>query len=440
MRRSAHARLAVVFVAGALLAAACAGSNGGSARGSLSLASREGGYPALAPFDDPVEFDGKAWIYEGEFLETTVVDTAVIRLSDGTYRMYYITADRVERGGPDGLSAENPRIMTLTSADGIEWSDPVPAVGILPGGTPEPIELEDGTIRVFIKYRDEPVSAWESTDGVTFERVFDREGVCKSKAGTGSVHRLDDGTWRMWVNEPPGCDDPDLSIEKATPQVYSARSDDGVRWRYEKGVRVWLIPEGPRNPDVVIREDGTYLMTYWIAHSTMATESKDGLEWSRGEVVGFGADPGLYIDAEGNLRVITNIPDLDAGLQRSFRYVYGDVRFELGVVGQPSASRSDLEGSYVLHLGPELTLKVVGEEGVKVDLSVFVLDFEDGVFSPGEGRPTGTLSPASGTVPFEATLRMSFPEKEDLGSLALAIVEATDGRTTLRLPLPVSAR
>lgn len=160
--------------------------------------------------------------------------------ADGIYKMWYV-------GSSD--HARNPSYIHLgyaTSADGLRWDprpdNPIVTDDAIPWGWrfQAPYVLYDLEARIYRMWftavdeidaegrpwLNQRVGYGESPDGISW--TFHPEPVLRTGRRP-CVLKLDDGTYRMWVNAPSRAT-PDLPM---TLNVVSARSGDGLHWEHE---------------------------------------------------------------------------------------------------------------------------------------------------------------------------------------------------------------
>ena len=161
--------------------------------------------------------------------------------ADGIFKMWYV-------GSSD--HARNPSYIHLgyaTSTDGLRWDprpdNPIATDDAIPWGwrfqAPYVLyDLETKIYRMWFTAVDEidtegrpwlnqRVGYGESPDGISW--TFHPEPVLRTGRRP-CVLKLDDGTYRMWVNA-PSTETPDL---KMTENIISARSGDGLHWEHEE--------------------------------------------------------------------------------------------------------------------------------------------------------------------------------------------------------------
>lgn len=146
---------------------------------------------------------------EGSYDSYNVASPTVVQLKDGTYRMFY-------RGGVQGKydeyskNDEITRILSATSADGIEWkkddsvvvdSNATEYKGLLDG--PEAVIWDDGTLKLYFMSYEGIYLTEISKDGKpgSVEKVIDAQGPDHAPCDP-SVIRVS-GTWRMYYGIHP---------------------------------------------------------------------------------------------------------------------------------------------------------------------------------------------------------------------------------------------
>lgn len=184
------------------------------------------------------------------------------------------------------LWANTPeRIVAFRSRDGLVFR---PAAGRMPlGAHPTVVQLRPGLLRMYyatadaLPYEPSRVRSAVSRDGLTW---FLEEGNRFADAGFGvmEVVRLEDGSWRLYLNDRPF---------KGLSRIVSGRSTKGITFHPERGAR---LPWPYADPAVVRLASGRWLMVLSaIEHRQRLylAESEDGLRWKldRGPLVD---DPG----------------------------------------------------------------------------------------------------------------------------------------------------
>lgn len=253
-----------------------------------------------------VSSDGLIWTKEpgirvdiGEYAGWGVSSPEVVMLPNGTYRMYYI--------GHQTLNVyNNYRILSATSADGINWVQD-PGIRINNNGSydnryayaPDIIELPDGTYKMYYTglvwggYGTYYILSALSSDGLTWTKEGGIRIHPPPNVTSGDTIILSDGTYRMYYSVPGGT--------SGGAMIISAVSYDGSTWTVENDIRVdnggIYDTQSASHPDIVELPDGTYRMYYggWdgTVSSILSAVSSDGLTWTKmaGEVITSG---GIY--------------------------------------------------------------------------------------------------------------------------------------------------
>ncbi len=152
--------------------------------------------------------DGLTWTKESGYRLTTggtydsgqVHNPEVIKLDDGTYRMYYF-------GSESGSSAY--RILSATSSDGLTWTKES-GVRIERDSTsdqvcyPDVIRLSDGSYRMYYSKSGGNILSATSSDGLTLTKEsgtrISKGGTYDSTAYASNTITLDDGSKRMYYS------------------------------------------------------------------------------------------------------------------------------------------------------------------------------------------------------------------------------------------------
>lgn len=225
------------------------------------------------------------------------VSPRVVRLADGTWRMYY-TQILPREGNPTGANDYDnatTRILSARSDDGVAWN-PEPGVRLSPaeGGagdfrvvSSEVAPAADGSGRLRMYYECCPgsqgvqnsIRSAVSDDGLDWEP---EPGVRLQVAGANimapRILFLGDGRLRLYVTQ-------------RGVGIVSAISSDGMTFELEPGPR---FPGDPSTfaPDLVVLPDGRYRI-YFVANVSgrqarqgggqhlMTALSDDGLTWER---------------------------------------------------------------------------------------------------------------------------------------------------------------
>jgi hypothetical protein len=186
-----------------------------------------------------------------------------------------VSADALRR--PDGsflLWANTPAaIVAYRSRDGLTFRA---MRGRMPlGAHPTVVELPRARLRMYyatpagLPYEPSRVRSAVSRDGLTW---FLEPGNRFADAGFGvmEVVQLDDGSWRLYLNDRPF---------KGRSRIVSGRSTKGITFHPERGVR---LPWPYADPAVVRLASGRWLMVLSAIERRQRlylAESADGLEW-----------------------------------------------------------------------------------------------------------------------------------------------------------------
>ena len=198
--------------------------------------------------------------------ECQVHGATVVRLDDGSYRMYYVADNG---GGGPGYGIH--RIYSAISSDGLNFTREgvrIESEGTSDNGwasVPEIVRTFDGKYRLYYcSGGAESIASAISDDGLNFTREYgpgvgDGTGVYGADP---AVCKLPDDTYWMFFASPGG-PMPPWYLEKG---IYSARSADGVNFTKDPEVRV--SPGGvddslnTYDPTVIALPDGRFRMYY----------------------------------------------------------------------------------------------------------------------------------------------------------------------------------
>lgn len=183
-----------------------------------------------------IDIPGKAWIHGSEI--------GVATATDGGRFLYRGTLD-----------------LDIESGHNTHWA-------------PE-ILHHDGTYHLYVSYLPGVPQAWEgprylvhcTSDDCREWTVESRLSLSSDRVIDADVHRLDDGTWRMWYKD-----------EAADAYIYAADSDDLYRWTAHETP---VLDDQPQEAPVVFewREYYWLLTDSWDGLSVY--RSSDGREWTR---------------------------------------------------------------------------------------------------------------------------------------------------------------
>jgi hypothetical protein len=188
-----------------------------------------------------------------------VVSADALRQADGSLLLWANT--------PEGIEA-------FRSRDGLVFRH---AAGRMPlGAHPTVVRLPSGRLRMYystpdaLPYEPSRVRSAISRDGLTW---FLEDGNRFADAGFGvmEVVPLDDGTWRLYLNDRPF---------KGPSRIVSGRSTKGITFHPERGIR---LPSPYADPAVARLASGRWLMVLSaIEHRQRLylADSADGLRWT----------------------------------------------------------------------------------------------------------------------------------------------------------------
>jgi len=175
-------------------------------------------------------------------------DPSLIKLDDGTYRMYYVDLNS---------------IWTATSSDGLNWTkESNTGISNTSGGqawgVPDSIELPDGRIRLYwvdmpSESNYEVIKSAISSDGVTFalESGFrTQDGYVDSY-----VLKAEEGNWVGLFATTP-------TQERLPQQIYIGTSSDGLTWSIASSPIITVSAGNALDPTAVPLGDGSYRVYY----------------------------------------------------------------------------------------------------------------------------------------------------------------------------------
>jgi hypothetical protein len=210
-----------------------------------------------------------------------VANVTVVALPDGRYRMYG------EGAAPAGSPGGQRAIYSYISEDAVNFT-PEPGVRFIHNGVhhPDVVRMKDGSFRMYYEDQSDPTrlrttfrSAW-SADGLSFtEDPGTRLTLLNSgmeTVGILEVHVVltPAGIFRMYYMSGPG-----------TAYMLSATSADGLEWTREPGARMSGQELCPLDPSVgafdPLYDLGGRLRMYGAATLCTASASSSG-GWRRG--------------------------------------------------------------------------------------------------------------------------------------------------------------
>ncbi len=373
----------------------------------------------------------KGWRYVGTFPDSAV-NVTTLRLKDGRYVAYYSS-------GQPGTGRKKPN--RAFSPDGLTWTpDPswtCPDLCDRPDGIPslphrDHVALSDGRFRTYIKSANEGgVVSFISDDGLTWKKEsgirLKTDSSSEWEQGPGalvdwSALYLPDGKIRAYYQgqkkPKPGEDCGSCYV------VLSAISnDDGLTFAREPGLRldpreagqVFSSYGGYGFSDAqVVAVDGGYRAFFGDYSGPIATAfSEDGLAFTfEGPLPLWGANPNVHTLPDGRLLVLAGQGQgpgskmCPGGCPENYNLEHMLVSEPLPVTITPgqwdngtSKATIEVKGT----AGKQVTLKIIEGTGMfcKYDQGKQQNIWEPGCYFNPEKY---TLEPASGTVPFTATL------------------------------------
>ena len=187
-----------------------------------------------------------------------VVSAEALRQDDGSILLW--------ANGPEGIAA-------FRSRDGLTFR---PAAGRMPlGAHPTVVRLRNGVLRMYyatadaLPYVPSRMRSAVSRDGLTWS-LEDGNRFADAGFGVLEVVRLEDGGWRLYLNDRP---------LKGRSRIVSGRSTKGLTFHPEQGVR---LPSPYADPAVVRLASGRWLMVLSAIERKQRlflAESADGLRW-----------------------------------------------------------------------------------------------------------------------------------------------------------------
>lgn len=226
------------------------------------------------------------WIQEGARIAGTYADAEIIPLPDGKYRMYYATEPEVPNNQLEVFSA--------TSEDGLSWQKE-PGVRLTFATFPDVIALPDGRYRIYFQrfsqeYDQQAIHSAISDDGLHFEveegvrLVPTSGGLDRDTVAATSVIQLPDGRYRMYYRGTVNEKTDSMNPNPFTTRLFSAISEDGLRFEKEPGVRIEtrndILHEMADGTFILQLEDGNYRLYFGSVDGIYQADSEDGLEFT----------------------------------------------------------------------------------------------------------------------------------------------------------------
>jgi hypothetical protein len=214
--------------------------------------------------------DGEAWseVPGASTPSGPYFDPSVVKMPDGTYRMYY-----VYRAGMGPKACSGKQLKYATSTDLIRWTAQSPVLlDDLGCGVPNVVytgtEYRLYYVRGGVGFAHGTYMA-TSPDGLAWtptDKLLTPEDFVDP-----SVIRLTDGSWLMFTADfskiqppPPGF------VQK----LYVGTSPDGVTWDFDADAPVYTAPtgQGAFDPDAVVMPDGS--VRAWWSQGTSADNAQ----------------------------------------------------------------------------------------------------------------------------------------------------------------------
>lgn len=273
---------------------------------------------SLKTFPEPQE----KWTKEDKIRIDPGISPDVIRLADGTWKMYYTV---------------NEGIVSAFSQNGLEWNKDE-GVRVQPEyhskeqgkiGSPSVIKLAKGGFRMLYEGSDTKQTAFAifsavSTDGIEWKkekgkRLTATNRFDQSIAASPDVVTTPDGRLFMYFSDGD-------TIKLAVS------SDEGKTWR-ERGISG--LPEACLDPTVKVMSDGMYRMYFAKSASSdrllkakiLSARSSDGIDWT--------VESGVRIEADKGATMVLD-PDVVMVSLGKMRIYYSQV--DKGIVNGTGAS------------------------------------------------------------------------------------------------------
>ena len=247
--------------------------------------------PAVTTTDtDNQSIVATTWEVGGVAVKGTFADADTVKLTENNYRMYY--------GIQPEVKGNNFEVYSATSTDGKTWTQEAGTRKTM-ATFPEVIKLADGTFRMYFQSAGVIKSA-KSTDGLKFTDEagtrIDKSndlGLTFDNVAAPTVIVKDDGSfimvYRGTVNEQYGTEP---TPNKNTQLLLWATSTDGLTW-VKKGLAVdsrnSTLNGLTDGPELFVWRDGKTILSYW---------SYTGVYWSSFNGETFGEPEKVFALAE----------------------------------------------------------------------------------------------------------------------------------------------
>lgn len=266
---------------------------------------------AIETFPEPEEI----WAKEEGVRINSGVSPDVIRLSDGSWRMYYTVKEGI-------VSAVSQDGKTWTKEQGVRVAPASHSRNQARIGSATVMTLKDGTFRMLFEASDEKQTIFEissatSKDGLDWKkeggaRVSDTNKFDQRIAASPDAVKTESGSWRLYYSDGD-------TIKLAVS------GDEGLNWNKQN---VKGLPAASIDPSVIIMPDGVYRMYFVRSASAdkldrariLSARSNDGFSWSVERGIRVAADkganmvmdPDVVLSSLGKMRMYYT--QLDKGL------------------------------------------------------------------------------------------------------------------------------
>jgi len=208
--------------------------------------------------------DGEAWSEVPGAVTPTgpYFDPSVVKMPDGTYRMYY-----VYRAGMGPQPCSGKQLKYATSTDLIRWTAQSPVLlddlgcgvpNVVYTGTEYRLYYVRGGVGI-----EHGTYMATSPDGLTW--TTRSELLTPKDFVDPSVVRLTDGSWLMFTADFPSSKSSGPFFQK----LYVGTSPDGITWDFDADAPVYTAPtgQGAFDPDAVMLPDGS-VRAWWAQGSS----------------------------------------------------------------------------------------------------------------------------------------------------------------------------
>jgi len=315
--------------------------------------------------DPPKDVSSTAWVLEntlfsrhywgietpfkgrqGPFESTGSADPRVIRLPDGSYRMYFAGGDL----------KDSTYVRTATSKDGINFSLAKPYILDVPKGSNgggahlSLLPLDDGTWRIYSSTRstqDRHVLSYSSPDGLQLTQEPGKRLTLNAVGGGDlmSPYVIADpaGGYRMFLTKVPEGEKIGQVGGNTTAWVVIAKSQDGLTWSITD-----QVIDGSQRPSVIVKDDGS--LELWVNHGMASglfrINGKQDLSTAQHEYMNIWAvDADVHQLSNGEYRVYGGFGSVyEGGSIRVLRSVTVPWSVEIKHLGMNNSPEGDILG------------------------------------------------------------------------------------------------